>query len=73
MSPILLGLAVMCCRVRQRLVSSANPRSPKAAHRALDGVVGTGIDFEVLAAGGLFDGNQDGDAGALISGAGQGG
>jgi hypothetical protein len=29
MSPILPGLAVMCCRVRQRPVSRANPRSPR--------------------------------------------
>jgi [ribosomal protein S5]-alanine N-acetyltransferase len=29
MSPILLGLAVMCWRVRRRPVSSANPRSPR--------------------------------------------
>ena len=29
MSPILLGLAVMCWRVRQRPVSRANPRSPR--------------------------------------------
>jgi cytochrome P450 len=30
MSPILRGLAVMRCRARQRLVSSAKPRSPSA-------------------------------------------
>ena len=29
MSPVLLGLAVMCWRVRQRPVSRANPRSPR--------------------------------------------
>jgi hypothetical protein len=29
MSPILLGLAVMCWRARHRLVSRANPRSPR--------------------------------------------
>jgi hypothetical protein len=29
MSPILLGLAVMCWRVRQRPASSANRRSPR--------------------------------------------
>src|SRR5216684_3447073 len=29
MAPILLGLAVMCWRVRQRWLSRANPRSPR--------------------------------------------
>jgi hypothetical protein len=73
MSPIMLGLAVMSRRVRQRPVSRANPRSPQAAQRAEQGVAGAGVDIEVLPAGGLLDRDVDPDAGTVVAGVGQGG
>jgi hypothetical protein len=47
------------------------PAFAQAAQRALDGVAGTGIDIELPAASGLFDGNQDADTCTVISGVGQ--
>ena len=73
MSPILLGLAVMCCRVRQRPVSRANPRSPRQRSERWQGVAGAGIDVEVPPVGGLLDRDVDADAGAVVAGVGQGG
>jgi len=55
------------------LVEQGEPAFTEAAQGPLDRVAGAGIDVEFLPAGGLFDGNQDADARALISGAGQGG
>jgi len=49
------------------------PASAQAAQRTLDSVAGAGVDIELLAAGGLFDWNQDADACALVAGVGQGG
>jgi hypothetical protein len=45
MSPILLGLAVMWRRVRQRPVSRAKPAFAEAAQGPLDGVAGAGADI----------------------------
>jgi hypothetical protein len=44
------------------------PAFAQAAQGPLDRITGAGIDVEFPAAGGLFDGNQDADARALISG-----
>jgi len=49
------------------------PSFSQAAQGTLDGVPGTGIDIKLLAAGCLFDGNQDRDARAVVAGVGQGG
>src|SRR6516164_2699848 len=73
MSPILLGLAVMCWRVRQRWLSRADPRSPRQRRARWMAPAGAGVDSEVLGAGGLFDGNQDADAGAVVAEVSKGG
>lgn len=57
----------MCCRVRHRPVSRANPRSPR------QGVTGSGIGIGLLSAGRLLHGNADADAGAVVTGVSQGG
>jgi hypothetical protein len=44
-----------------------SPTYTEAAQGTLDGVAGAGVDVEVSCAGGLLDGNQDSDAGALVS------
>ena len=49
------------------------PSFPEAAQGMLEGVAGAGIDIEVPAAGELLDRNADAEAGAVISGVGQGG
>src|SRR5215475_15427706 len=49
------------------------PAFAKAAQGTLDGVAGAGIDVEFLLAGGLFDGDEDADAGAVVAGVGEGG
>ena len=55
------------------LVEQGEPAFAQAAQGALEGVAGAGIDIQSLSAGGLFDGNQDANAGAVVAGAGQGG
>src|SRR5215470_15496691 len=55
------------------LVEQGEPAFAQAAKGPLDGVAGAGADIEVLAAGGLFDGNQDADAGAVVAEVGKGG
>ena len=52
MSPILLGLAVMCWRVRQRWLSRANAAFAEAAQGPLEGVAGAGVDIEIPAVAG---------------------
>ena len=47
------------------------PAFAQAAQGPLDGVAGAGIDVQFPAALGLFDGNQDADARAVISGIGE--
>lgn len=39
------------------------PALAKAAQRALDGIARTGVEIEFAAAGRLFDGDEDADAG----------
>ena len=73
MSPILLGLAVMCWRVRQRPVSRANPRSPRQRSERSTALRVRGIDVEVLPAGGLLDRDVDADARAVVAEVGEGG
>src|SRR5437667_8960457 len=53
------------------LVEQGEPAFAQAAQGALDGVAGAVINVQLPAAWGLFDGNQDADAGAFISGVGQ--
>src|SRR5215471_2296466 len=49
------------------------PAFAQAAQGPLDGVAGAGIDVQFTTAGGLLDGNQDADAGAVVARVGQGG
>src|SRR5215470_14101194 len=44
------------------LVEQGEPAFAQAAQRALDGVAGTGIDIQLLPAGGLSDRDEDADA-----------
>src|SRR5215467_14320371 len=55
------------------LVEQGEPAFAQAAQGPLDGVAGAGVDSEVLGAGGLFDGNQDADAGAVVAEVSKGG
>src|SRR5215471_20778179 len=68
-------LAGAGCDVPEGAPAAGEQREPaftQAAQGTLDGVAGAGIDIEVSSAGGLLDGNQDADAGALVSRIGQG-
>jgi hypothetical protein len=55
------------------LVEQGEPAFAQAAQGPLDGVAGAGVDIEVLGAGGLFDRNQDADAGAVVAEVSKGG
>src|SRR5215831_6687830 len=55
------------------LVEQGEPAFAQAAQGPVDGVAGAGVDIEVLAAGGLFDGDQDADAGAVVAEVSKGG
>ena len=65
--PILEGLAVMCCRVRQRPEEQGEPAFAEAAQGPLDGVAGTGIDIEFTAVWRLLDRDVQADASAFIA------
>jgi hypothetical protein len=67
----LLGLAVMCWRVRQRAGEQGESAFAQAAQRAQQGVAGAGADIEFPPAGRLPD--RDMDAGAVVARVGEGG
>ena len=48
------------------------PAFAQAAQGTLDGVAGAGIDIEFPPVGGLFDGDVDADASAVVAGVGEG-
>ncbi len=64
MAPILLGLAVMCWRMRQQPVSRANPRSPRQRGERWMALRVWGIDIKFAAVCGLLDRDMHADAGA---------
>jgi hypothetical protein len=49
------------------------PAFTQAGQGALDGVAGAGVYVQFLPAGGLFDGDEDAEAGAVVAGVGEGG
>src|SRR6266513_2563808 len=55
------------------LVEQGEPAFAQAAQGPLEGVAGAVIDVKFAAAGGLFDGDEDADSGAVVAGVGQGG
>ena len=73
MSLILLGLAVMCCRVRQAAGEQRESAFAQAAQTALEGVAGASADIELPPVCGLLDGDVDADARAVIAGVSEGG
>jgi hypothetical protein len=73
MSLVLLGLAVMCCRVRQRPVSSAFPRSPRPRRERSSVLRSTGFDIGVTPVRGLPDRDVHAGASVVVSRIGQGG
>src|SRR5690242_6395937 len=55
------------------LVEQGEPAFAQAAQGPLEGVAGAGIDVKFAAAGGLFDGDENANAGAVVAGVGQSG
>src|SRR3974390_139742 len=55
------------------LVEQGEPAFAQAARRALEGVTGAGVDIQFAPIGGLFDGHQDADSGAVVAGVCEGG
>src|SRR5438094_829173 len=55
------------------LVEQGEPAFAQAAQRTLDGVAGAGIDVEFPPVSGLFDGDVDANAGAVVAGVSQSG
>ena len=71
MSPILLGLAVMCCK--GPAAGELGERAfAQAAQGPLDGVAHTFAHIQFPPAGGLFDKDEDAAVGAFTAGIGQG-
>ena len=68
MSPILLGAGGDVPQGAPAAGEQGEPAFAQAAHRALDGIAGAGVDMQFPPAGGLFDRDVDTDAGALVPG-----